>query len=40
MDEPASTGALSALVDMIVGLFSGIGFASYNLGYALTHKQM
>jgi len=40
MDEPASTGALSALVDMIVGLFSGIGFAFYNLGYALTHPQL
>lgn len=40
MDETASTGAFGALVDMIVGLFSGLGYAFYNLGYALTHPQL
>ena len=40
MDETASTGAFGAVVDMLIWLFSNIGLAVYNFGYALSHPQL
>ncbi|WP_288942830.1 TRAP transporter small permease subunit [uncultured Roseovarius sp.] len=40
MDETASTGAVGAVVEMIVWVFSNIGYAFYNLGYALSHPHL